>query len=85
MCGNMATDPIGLTLALGLGYRRVSVPVRAIPLARAVIRSIDVGTATRTAAEAIACRTVDEVRDLAVSRFGRELESLWRARPEEQT
>ena len=77
MCGDMAADPIGLGLALGLGYRKVSVPVSVVPLVRAVIRNVDLTTATEAAAEALACTSSKEVRDLALGRFGKELEALW--------
>ena len=77
MCGDMAADPIGLGLALGLGYRKISVPVSVVPLARAVIRSVDLTTATEAAAEALGCTSSKEVRDLALSRFDKELGALW--------
>ncbi len=78
MCGDMASDPIGLGLALGLGYRKVSVPVSVVPLARAVIRNVDLKTATEAAQEALGCASSKEVRDLALRRFGNELAALWR-------
>lgn len=78
MCGDMAADPIGLGLALGLGYRKVSVPVSVVPLARAVIRNVDLKTATEAAREALDCTSSKEVRDLALRRFGNELGAIWR-------
>lgn len=77
MCGDMAADPIGLGVALGLGYRRVSVPASVVPLARAVIRNIDLATATEAAAEALGCASSKQVRALALNRFGKELGTLW--------
>ncbi|MDH3200092.1 MAG: phosphoenolpyruvate--protein phosphotransferase [Myxococcales bacterium] len=78
MCGDMAADPIGLGLALGLGYRKVSVPASVVPLARAVIRNVDLETATEAARGALDCASSKEVRDLALRRFGNELGALWR-------
>ena len=64
-------------MALGLGYRRVSVPASVVPLARAVIRNIDLATATEAAAEALGCASSKQVRALALNRFGKELGALW--------
>ncbi|MEM7436375.1 MAG: phosphoenolpyruvate--protein phosphotransferase [Myxococcota bacterium] len=76
MCGNMAADPVGLAVALGLGTRHVSVPVSFIPVARAAIRAVDLKVAASVAREAIACDTAEEVRALAARRFGPDLEAL---------
>lgn len=80
MCGDMAADPIGLGLALGLGFRKISVPASVVPLARAVIRNVDLATATETAADALDCTSSKQVRALALSRFGKELVALWHER-----
>lgn len=77
LCGDMAADPVSLGLAVGLGFRSVSVPVRSLPLARAVIRRIDVGLASRVAAEAIECDTANAVAVLASERLGPRLDPLW--------
>ena len=77
MCGDMAADPMGLGLALGLGYRKISVPASVVPLARAVIRNVDLATAAEAAAEALGCASSKEVRALALNRFGKELGALW--------
>ncbi|MBT8468929.1 MAG: hypothetical protein KJN97_09285, partial [Deltaproteobacteria bacterium] len=77
MCGGMAADPVSLGLALGLGYRQVSVPVSAVPLARAVIRNIDLGAATEVARQALDCVSADAVRELLLERLGPALGTLW--------
>ncbi len=77
MCGDMAADPVALGLALGLGYRQVSVPVSVVPLARAIIRSVDLRTATEVAHDALRCESADGVRDLVVDRLGAHLGQLW--------
>jgi phosphotransferase system enzyme I (PtsI) len=77
MCGDMAADPVALGLALGLGYRQISVPVRVVPLARAIIRNLDLGVATDVAFESLGCASADAVRELVVDRLGAELGALW--------
>ncbi|NNE20158.1 MAG: hypothetical protein HKN10_16950, partial [Myxococcales bacterium] len=78
MCGGMAADPVSLVLALGLGYRQVSVPVSVVPLARAVIRDVDLGAAAEAAREALDCVSADSVRELLLERLGPTLGSLWK-------
>jgi phosphoenolpyruvate-protein kinase (PTS system EI component) len=78
MCGDMASDPVALGLALGLGYRQVSVPVSVVPLARAIIRNVDLRTATEVARDALQCESADAVRDLVVDRLRAHLGNLWK-------
>jgi phosphotransferase system enzyme I (PtsI) len=78
MCGDMAADPVSLGLALGLGYRQVSVPVSIVPLARAVIRNIDLGAAAEVAQEALECVSADAVRELLLEHLGPALGALWK-------
>jgi phosphotransferase system enzyme I (PtsI) len=78
MCGDMAADPVALCLALGLGYRRISVPVSVIPLARAVIRNVDLQVAAAVAGDAMKCVSADEVRALVVDRLDAQLGALWK-------
>jgi len=78
ICGDMAADPVALGLVLGLGYRQISVPVPVLPLARAVIRSLDLRVAKEVASEALGCASADAVRELLVGRLGAELGALWR-------
>ena len=77
MCGDMAADPVALGLALGLGYRQVSVPVSVVPLARAIIRNVDLPTAAEVARDALQCESADAVRELVVDRLGAHLGNLW--------
>jgi phosphoenolpyruvate-protein kinase (PTS system EI component) len=78
MCGDMAADPIALCLALGLGYRQISVPVSVVPLVRAVIRNVDLRTATEVARDALGCSSADAVRELVVDRLDEDLGALWK-------
>jgi len=78
MCGGMAADPVALGLALGFGYRQFSVPASAVPLARAVIRNVDVEAASAVARDALGCGSADAVRQLLLERLGPELGALWK-------
>jgi phosphoenolpyruvate-protein phosphotransferase len=78
MCGDMAADPVALGLALGLGYRQISVPVSVLPLARAVVRNLDLGVATEVARDALQCESAGEVRALLLERLEPQLGALWR-------
>ena len=78
MCGGMASDPVALGLAVGLGYRKVSVPVSVVPLARAVIRNLDLAVAADAARDALRCASADAVRQLVIERLGAQLGSLWK-------
>ena len=73
----MASDPYGIVLALGLGFRRLSVPVSLLPLARAVIRRVDVSRATALASDALGLDSAGAVRQSAQRAFGPTLSSLW--------
>ncbi len=78
MCGDMAADPISLALAVGLGYRQISVPVGILPLARAVVRNLDTGAAAEAAEHALRCGSAEEVRALLLDRLEVDLGPLWR-------
>ena len=76
LCGDMAANPVTLSLALGMGYRQLSVPVRMLPLVRAVVRSVDLGLMRDLARDALECESADEVRRLMADRM-KELDPLW--------
>jgi phosphoenolpyruvate-protein kinase (PTS system EI component) len=78
MCGDLDADPVALCLALGLGYRQISVPVSVVPLARAVIRNVDLRTATEVARDALGCGSAEAVREMVVDRLDDDLGPLWR-------
>ena len=77
LCGDMAANPVALGLALGLGFRSVSVPVSVAPLARAVVRKVDLRAVQPVAEEALWCESTDEVRALVTGRFAHALDPLW--------
>jgi signal transduction protein with GAF and PtsI domain len=57
----MASDPISAFLLLGLGYRVLSLSPPALPLARWVVRQVDVGGAEKAAESALQAATTAEV------------------------
>jgi phosphotransferase system enzyme I (PtsI) len=77
MCGDMAADAFVLPIVIGLGFRRLSVPVSALPLVREVLRRVDTELARSVAARALECATADEAVWLVASHFGRDLGDLW--------
>jgi phosphotransferase system enzyme I (PtsI) len=76
MCGDMAANPVTLSLALGLGYRQVSVPVRMLPLVRAVVRDVDLAAMRSLARDALACESGAMVRRLLTDRM-QGFDPLW--------
>jgi phosphotransferase system enzyme I (PtsI) len=61
VCGEMAADPVLLTLLVGLGLREFSMAPTAIPLAKRVIRSLRATDARQAAGRALRARTAAEV------------------------
>lgn len=68
VCGEMASDPLGAVLLLGLGYRSLSVSPPAIPLIKWLLRTVPEGAARQAAENALAATDRDEV--LAALREG---------------
>lgn len=77
ICGEMASDPVMLTVLLGLGVNAFSMTPSAIRMARQVVRDIDLGEVRRLARRALTCATVVEVEQL-VARY---VERAWTRRP----
>ena len=61
VCGDMAGDPFGAFLLLGLGITTLSVAWRSVPEIRRLVRSLDAGRARRSARTALAAGTSREV------------------------
>ena len=61
VCGEMAADPVLLTLLVGLGLREFSMTPTAIPLAKRVIRGLRVADARAAAWRALRASTAAEV------------------------
>jgi phosphotransferase system enzyme I (PtsI) len=61
VCGEMAADPVLLTLLVGLGLREFSMAPAAIPLAKRVLRGLKAADAKLTASRALRAHTTAEV------------------------
>ncbi|MEX1127519.1 MAG: phosphoenolpyruvate--protein phosphotransferase [Vicinamibacterales bacterium] len=61
VCGEMAADPMLLTLLVGLGLTEFSMAPGAIPLAKQVLRELNTADATRVAARALRAATAADV------------------------
>jgi phosphotransferase system enzyme I (PtsI) len=61
VCGEMAADPVLLTLLVGLGLRELSMTPAAIPLAKRVIRGLRAADARVAASRALSARTAAEL------------------------
>ena len=64
VCGEMAADPIVLTLLVGLGLTEFSMAPIAVPLAKQAVRGLSAGDAARMAARTLRARTASEVEKL---------------------
>jgi phosphoenolpyruvate-protein kinase (PTS system EI component) len=61
VCGEMAADPVLLTLLVGLGLREFSMAPIAIPLAKQVLRSLRVKDARAIARSSLRAHTAADV------------------------
>jgi phosphoenolpyruvate-protein phosphotransferase (PTS system enzyme I) len=61
VCGEMAADPVLLTVLVGLGLRELSMTPTAIPLAKRVIRGLRATDARIAAGRALTARTAAEI------------------------
>jgi hypothetical protein len=63
---------------VGLGFRRLSVPIAVVSLIREIVRRIDMHDAEALAADVLReCRSVSEVRARVIECFERPLRDLW--------
>lgn len=77
MCGDMAENPLALPIVLGLGFRSLSLPLAALPLARAVAANVDLPRATDVANRALECDSACDVRALLHEAFADDLRAIW--------
>jgi phosphoenolpyruvate-protein kinase (PTS system EI component) len=61
VCGEMASEPLGVFLLLGLGYREFSSAPTAVPLVRWLVRRLSTADAERAAAEALEAAVASDV------------------------
>jgi phosphotransferase system enzyme I (PtsI) len=66
VCGEMAADPVLLTLLVGLGFTEFSMTPTAIPLAKQVLRGLRAADARRVAMRALRARTAAEVENALI-------------------
>ena len=66
VCGEMAADPVLLTLLVGLGLTEFSMAPTAIPLAKQALRGLHSDQAARVAARALRARTAAEIEALLI-------------------
>ncbi|MBX3280380.1 MAG: phosphoenolpyruvate--protein phosphotransferase [Acidobacteria bacterium] len=70
VCGEMASNPVQVVVLLGLGLRDLSMTPNAIPAIKRVIRAIDLATAEKIAARALALTTPAEVNHYVREQVG---------------
>jgi phosphotransferase system enzyme I (PtsI) len=71
ICGEMASDPVLLTLLIGLGITEVSMTPAAIPPAKQVIQGVHRGDAQRAARDAMRASTGKEVERVLLDYLAR--------------
>ena len=64
MCGEFASDPLGMLVLLGMGVDEMSVSPGVIPEAKGIIRSIDTAVAAEVVTQVLKLGTALEVRNL---------------------
>ena len=64
VCGEVAADPVVLTLLVGLGLTEFSMAPTAIPLAKQALRGLSASEATSVAARALRAHTATDVETL---------------------
>jgi phosphotransferase system enzyme I (PtsI) len=66
VCGEMASDPVLLTMLVGLGLREFSMAPTAIPLAKRVLRGLKASEARLAASRALRAKTTAEVEQCLI-------------------
>jgi len=64
VCGEMAADPLLVTLLIGLGFRRFSMTPAAIPVLKRSLATLETRVARDVARRALQARSVDEVHEI---------------------
>jgi phosphotransferase system enzyme I (PtsI) len=76
MCGEFASDPLGMLVLLGMGVDEMSVSPGTIPEAKGIIRAIDTGAAAEVVTGAMKLGTALEVQRLLRREMDRRLPQL---------
>ncbi len=64
VCGDLAGDPAAAVLLVGLGVRELSAVGPQVPLVKARLREVSLGTARQLAAQALSLSSATDVREL---------------------
>jgi phosphotransferase system enzyme I (PtsI) len=70
ICGLMSSDPLGVFLLIGLGYRVFSVTTGALPSVRWVVRQLDGASCAACVEDALGASTAAEVRAALTAGLG---------------
>lgn len=62
VCGELGGDPLAIPALVGMGIRKLSMGLAAVPAAKRAIASLDLPGAERLAEELCRCRTQEEIR-----------------------
>ena len=62
VCGDLATDPVGVCVLLGLGYRSFSLPPSSIPEIREILRAVSAEKLAEICADLFDIETAGEIR-----------------------
>jgi len=69
VCGEMASEPLGVFLLVGLGYRELSSAPTAVPLVRWLITHLTLADAERAAHEALEATSTNDALDILERRL----------------
>jgi phosphotransferase system enzyme I (PtsI) len=78
ICGEMAGDPLYVTVLLGLGVEEFSMNAAAIPVIKRVIRMISLAEAREFARQALRRITVEEVNEFVINEMERRFPEIFR-------
>lgn len=65
VCGEMAANPLGAMILIGLGYRQLSMNGRSIPRIKYLLRHLDAGVLEPLLASLLDAQTAAEIREKA--------------------
>jgi len=74
VCGELAANPLGVFLLLGLGITALSVSPASLPEVKKIVRTVPAAAARAAAAEALARSTPDEVEEVLSTEISRWLD-----------
>jgi phosphoenolpyruvate-protein phosphotransferase (PTS system enzyme I) len=75
LCGEMASDPVLLSLLVGFGLTEFSMTPAAIPVARQVLAQLSAAHMRRIAIHVLRLSSVDEIESYLMSALGEELQA----------